>query len=550
MAKFRINDRSTDIVPGATLFDLADAAGVVIPASCQRHGSCHECLVEIAQGDEALNDRTLEENFLRGGWRLACRCKVERDGVDVHAQTPRRGAMRIRSEGRRAEYELNPAVTRGPDDTVLIDGQSIAQSTGPILGLAADIGTSSVVVRLIDLEDGRMLADHSFENPQIFGGADVMGRIAYDRDNTRGYLHSILLGYVNRSIDEMTKRLGFSHNDIYECVIAGNATMRDLFFDLDVQGIGQKPFQSLTEREMREGRRPNTVLVERPIQVGLRMHRNGRVYGVPLIACHVGADTAACLAAIAIDREDRTVVLMDIGTNTEVVMIHRGRIICASCPAGPAFEGGTIACGMPGLEGAIERVRIDGEAHYETIGSVPPLGICGSGLIDIIGELLRTDRMNVMGRIGDGQGNGRFWIDRERDLYICDHDLSELAQSKGANIAGLMILIERYGIDWDKVDRFFLAGGFAHHIDVEQAQRIGMLPPLATDRIEKIGNAAIEGATAILCSTGMRARIEALVGGIEHVELEQHPDFFGFFVQGCQYKPSSEMGLRSSDPRA
>lgn len=539
VSKLRFNDHEVPTQAGSTLFDHADRADVQIPSSCGRHGSCHECIVEVTQGSENLSPRTSHEKFLRGNYRLACQCRVKDEEAEIHVHALRRGTPQISSDGRQAVHGLDPCVTRGPAGAILLDGHSIAHSAGPILGLAADIGTTTVVLRLMDLETGELKASQSFENPQMFGGGDVMGRITYDRDSKRHDLQRVLIAYINRTIDEFITRLSIGQNDIYEFVATGNATMRDLFFGLDVQGIGQRPYQSLSEREMMEGQRESTVLVEKPAHLRLHMNHHGRVYGAPVIACHVGADTSGCLAAIEIDREDRIVIMMDIGTNTELVLGTRERTLCASCPAGPAFEGGSISCGMPGLEGAIETIRMNERVHYETIGSGPPLGICGSGLVDAMGELLRTGQMNVMGRLEIAED--RFWINREHDLYITESDISQLAQAKAANIAGILILLEQFGITLEQVDKFYLAGGFANYINVEQAIRIGMIPEMPLEKVEKIGNAAIEGATAMLCSGAMRRRIERFVRGIEHVELEKHPNFFGVFVEGCQFKSSVEM---------
>lgn len=548
MSKLFFNEKEVTLEPGATLFDHADRLDLKIPSSCGRHGSCHECIVEVVRGDAALSGRTEHEKFLRGNYRLACQCHVERDQPEVHAHALRRGAAQISAHGKAAVYEHDPSVTRGADGAVLLDGEKIAESAGPILGVAADIGTTTVILRLLDLETGELLAAQSFENPQMFGGGDVMGRITYDRDSERRDLQQVLIAYINRTLEEFIATLGVSHNDIYEFVAAGNATMRDIFFGLNVQSIGQRPYQSLTEQEMLAGRRDSTVITSRPGRLRLRMNRHGRVYGAPLIACHVGADTTADLAAIAMDREEGTVMLMDIGTNTELVIGNRHRTICASCPAGPAFEGGGVACGMPGLEGAVETIRIHqcGHVEYKTIGDgdgkTAPLGLCGSGLVDALGELLRTNAMNLMGRLENGD-DGRFWVDRDHDLYITESDISNLAQAKAANIAGILILLEQYGITLEQVDKFYLAGGFASYIDVEQAIRIGMIPEMPLEKIEKLGNAAIEGATALLCSVGLRRRTEQFVRGIEHIELEKHPNFFGVFVEGCQFKSSSEMLL-------
>jgi uncharacterized 2Fe-2S/4Fe-4S cluster protein (DUF4445 family) len=572
MVEVYFNEQPLEAEPGLTLFECADRLAIRVPSSCGRHGSCHECIVEITDGGESLSPRTENEQFLRGPYRLSCQCKLTEASREVRLHALRRGTPQISTSGKRVEYGHDPAVTRGAGGTVLIDGQPAGVARGPLLGVAADLGTTTVVLRLVDLESGRMLAGESFENPQMFGGTDVMGRITYDRENPGRDLQKVLVAYINRAIDEMTSAIDAKRGDIYEFVAAGNATMRDLFFGIDVASIGERPYQSLVEREWRAGLRASTALVERPTRLKLHMNRKGRVWGAPLVSCHVGADTAACLAAIGMDREERTVMMLDIGTNTEVVLGNRHRTLCASCPAGPAFEGGGVACGMPGLEGAIENVQLEDSSgfrvpspklnsdsetgtgnsklgtrnselargvRYQTIGGGAPLGICGSGLIDTLGELLRSGGINLLGRLADG--SGRFWIDRARDIYLAERDISELAQAKAANIAGQLILLEQYGITPGEVDRFYLAGGFAQYLTPEHAIRIGMIPDLPLEKIEKIGNAAIEGATMMLCSASLRARIESFVRGMEHVELEQHPNFFGIFVEGCQFKPSSAM---------
>ncbi|HXY69207.1 MAG TPA: ASKHA domain-containing protein, partial [Gemmatimonadales bacterium] len=326
---------------------------------------------------------------------------------------------------------------------------------------------------------------------------------------------------------------------IYEMVVAGNSTMRDLFFRLDVYSIGQNPYRSVTEVEARDGRRAGTAVAATPARLRLPIHPRARVYGLPIVSGHVGADAAACMLAVDIGREERLVAVMDIGTNTELIVGNRHRILAASCPAGPAFEGGKILCGMPGLPGAIEEVRIqgDGSVWTKTIGGGPAEGICGSGLVDALGELLRTGRMNALGRLESGESEVRLDAGGERPVVLREADINELAQAKGANVAGLYIVMERYGIRFEDLDVFYLAGGFGRHVDVDSARRIGLIPNLADGRIRQVGNAAIEGASVALLSRARRAELEALVARVEHVRLETHPDFFHFFVEGCQFQP-------------
>ncbi len=238
------------------------------------------------------------------------------------------------------------------------------------------------------------------------------------------------------------------------------------------------------------------------------------------------------MLAFDLAHEDRLVAIMDIGTNTELMVGNRHRILAASCPAGPAFEGGGIACGMPALEGAIERVEIhDGGFELEVVGGGAPAGICGSGLISLLSELLRTGLMNDRGRFEDGVER----IDLDQGVYFLESDVNELAQAKGANSAGLAVVLDRAGIGFQDIEVFYVAGGFGRHLDVDAAMRIGLIPPVPRSRIVQAGNAAIEGATLALLSEGKRREMEELVRRVEHCRLETHPRFFDFFVDGCQF---------------
>lgn len=539
--ELHVNDRHAAVAPGTSVFDAAGALGVFVPTSCITQGKCKECMVEVVEGMEHLSPRTAAERHLSGDLRLSCQARLLPGAGVVRCHTLRRGEMRIERHAldlpvRPADVPLQPCVTRD-GDRVLLDGRQIARASGPLLGLAADLGTTTVVLRLFDLETGEVVADTSFENPQRFGGSDVMSRIHFDTHHKGKLLQRTLAGYLTHAIEQF----GVDPHAIHEMVVAGNSTMRDLFFRLDVYSIGQSPYRSVTEVEARDGRRAATSVTATPRRLQLPINPKGRVYGLPIISGHVGADAAACMLAVDIGHEERLVAVMDIGTNTELVVGNRHKILAASCPAGPAFEGGRILCGMPGLPGAIEEVRIagDGAIRTATIGGGPAEGICGSGLVDALGELLRTGRMNTLGRLEDGSsevvldagGGGA------RPIVLREADINELAQAKGANVAGLSIIMERYGRRFDDLDVFYLAGGFGRHLDVESARRIGLIPDIPSAKIRQVGNAAIEGASIALLSRTRRAELEALVGRVTHVRLETHPDFFHYFVEGCQFRP-------------
>jgi uncharacterized 2Fe-2S/4Fe-4S cluster protein (DUF4445 family) len=531
-----INGQTAEAADGTSLYDCAEGIGIQVPTSCRKQGKCKECIVEVTVGIDGLSELTEQERHLKGNFRLSCQARVSGGGVagEIRCHTMRRANMRIERHayglpsGR--EAALDPAVTRD-GERILIDGEEVARGTGAIHGIAMDLGTTTIVLRLFDLESGEQIADTSFENPQRFGGSDVMARIAYDGEH-RGLLMRTLAGYLTRAIEE----LPVDPRSIYEMVVVGNSTMRDLFFGQSVYSIGQNPYRSITEIEMAEGRRSTTSLTSTGRRCLLPIHPQARVYGAPVISGHVGADAAACMLAVDIAHEDRLIAVMDIGTNTELILGNRHRILAASCPAGPAFEGGAIACGMPALDGAIEDVAMAGDGGFRVgvIGGTAAQGICGSGLVDLTSELLRTGRMNPMGRFeDDGQ---RIAVDVANGIFFLESDVNELAQAKGANVAGLQVVCSQYGIDFDEIEVFYLAGGFGRHLKVDASRRIGLIPNLPDSRVVQVGNAAIEGACIALLSRSRRRELEELVKRVEHCRLETHPSFFDYFVDGCQFK--------------
>ena len=406
-------------------------------------------------------------------------------------------------------------------------------------GLAVDAGTTTVVMNLVDLESGDVLATASFENPQRFGGSDIMHRISYDGGDHAGELRQVLLSSINFEIGEMSRQLRFHRRRIYDVVVVGNATMRDILFGVDVQSIGQRPYKSLIELEMDRGERTGTSLNATARELGLRVFPGANVYGGPLVGCHVGADVTADLLAIGMDQEEDVVMLVDVGTNTEVVVGNRHGMMAASCPAGPAFEGGEITYGMPGYEGAVESVEIvENGVVCRTIGGVEPQGICGSGLVDLLAELRRTGMMNELGVFADG--SREFAFAPEQGMSVSRADVSALAQAKSANFSGQRIVLRRYGVTPGEISKLYLAGGFANYVDARNAASIGFIADAPPERVEKVGNAALEGATLVLVSRQMREEAERIVRRIEHVELETTPDFFEVFVEGCMFKPMAE----------
>lgn len=517
-----------------TLFDLADARDISVPSSCGRQGACNECVVEIRSGMESLGARTEAEGFLRDPYRLACQACINDPTANLDF-APIERRPKILTHSNPAAFEPDPMVVRA-GGRVLYDREPIDEDRGAIYGIAMDLGTTTVVMDLVDLETGRSVAQSSFENPQRFGGSDVMNRISYDGGPHHGKLRKVLINAINSEIRRLCAYLGFDRLQIYEMIAAGNSTMRELFFGIDVQPIGQRPYKSPVETEFIEGKRSTTALHELAHRMGILINPKGRIVGPPLIASHVGADTTAALVAIDIEEQHETMMLVDIGTNTEVIIGHRGRLIAASCPAGPAFEGGGVRYGMTGADGAIESMKLeDGRWNYEVIGGGQPRGICGSGLIDLLAELRRSGRMQPKGIFSDR--SYEMTLVTEPRITFSRQDASHLAQAKAANYCGQFILMRAFGVEPQEIARLYLSGGFANYIDSRNAIEIGFLAPIAEERIIKIGNGALEGARRLLLSRRRRESIERVVREIEHVELETTPDFFDIFVEGCQFKP-------------
>ena len=527
-------------VAGATLFDYADRASMRVPSSCARTGICHECVVRVDAGLDGLSPRTEAERFLQDPFRLACQTEVTDRSAEVAFQ-PLRRSPRILTDGSLTDGS-RAGRERTLDAELRTDGGPGSASPrdrfrGRELGLAIDLGTTTVVMKVIDLETEATIVTASFANPQGFAGSDIMHRISYAAGSFTDELQHAIVSAINTEIRTVARSCGFRRTSVTQIVVAGNPTMRDILFGLDVQGLGQRPYRSGVEADFRAGRRATTTLEAPARQLGLHLNPRARAVGLPIIGSHVGADTVACLLAIGMADTERPVMLVDVGTNTEVVVGHRDRLIAASCPAGPAFEGGLITHGMPAYDGAIESLAWeDGGFSFHTIGDAPPEGICGSGLIDLVAELRRHDLITPKGVFTADRRLKEIDVVPDR-ITFSRADASALAQAKAANYCGQVIAMRHFGIEPAELHRLYLAGGFATYVNADNAIEIGMLAPVPVERIEKVGNAAVEGARIALLSEAERERIDALAQRIEHVELELEPDFFELFVDGCRFEP-------------
>lgn len=525
---FTIDDKWCTCRVGQSLMELADYLSVKIPSSCDNKGTCKECLLEVVVGQEYLSTPTEAEAHLTSRFRLACQAKISGESI-IKTKTLKRTLIKIEEEGNGINgiTTFDPCVIR-EGNNVVRRGEVIDVFRGEILGVAVDIGTTTVVVKIIDLQSSRIIATASYENPQRFAGSNIMSRILYDTRQGKKELKRVFLAHLSNTILSICEQ----PNMIYDVVVGGNSTMRDIFFGIDVESLGQSPYLSQTEIKQKKGLTTTTSISARAKKLHLSVFPEAEVYGLPIIGGHVGADTTACILATDLMSQEELVVILDIGTNTEIVIGHKNRVLATSSPSGPAFEGGGLKCGMPALPGAIERVRIiNGKPEITTLANEKAIGICGSGLIDILSELRKHDIINEMGRFEEEIM--QYDLTEDKSVYVDENDINLLVQTIGANSAAFNILLDIFGVCQKDISKIYLAGGFGKNMDIDAGINIGLLPDIPHSKYVKVGNAAIVGLQEALLSNKLRMEVEDFVTKIEHVNLESHQRFFDYFVEGC-----------------
>ncbi|OGL14843.1 MAG: hypothetical protein A3K12_04440 [Candidatus Rokubacteria bacterium RIFCSPLOWO2_12_FULL_71_19] len=590
---------------GATILASAQAAGVDITATCGGRGRCTSCRVKFVSGavppPTVMDELQLGDALVREGYRLSCQCRVmepvavlvappldERSFQILGAQSPSEALARVEIDaGIRKEVvtvslpkeehhqtsdleEMLAVLGRTPDDVspALLQAlpRALRQQRGEVtvttfgsrvlavepgdtrllkFGLAVDIGTTSVVTTLMELESGEELASVSSLNPQAVFGADLMSRIAFaqlDAGNLRK-LRTRIVGLLNQHIEQVAADSGVLPKWIYKVVIVGNTCMHHLLLGIDPSHVGLAPYAPVMRHAL--------VLPAR--ELFLKVNPEARVCLLPLVAGFVGADAVGVALATRIGETPETRIAVDIGTNGEVLLGSRDRLWACSAPAGPALEGAQLRHGMRGALGAIDQVWLeDGDLRFHTIGDAPAQGICGSGVIDAIATLLEADILDWSGLIAvEGRDRlpaplrGRVSVRGEervvtlarageggaaREILLTQDDVRQVQLCKGAIASGAAMLQRIAGVAPDQVSELMLAGGFGNYLSIRSALRIGLIPPLPASRIRYVGNAAALGAQLALMSETERARAETIARRIEHVSLAAHPDFQDVFV--------------------
>lgn len=610
-------DKARATVPGESFLEVAQGAGLEVPATCGGRGQCRSCRIKVLAGDlpppTIMDEVQLGHDEVHERFRLSCQTKVIADcrvmlappkaevghqilagtggaeaahrvgldsGIektfiqakapdDAHQQTSDLEEVAL-ALGLDAEVPLPlellrelPAVLRAEGGRLTVtrfNGEIIdieaGDSSGHSYGMAFDIGTTSIVGSLMDLETGAELAAVGGINPQTVYGGDLMSRIAYAQFAPKKLqtLRAKVLGAVNDFAKQACAEAGVELRHVHKVTIVGNTCMHHIFLGIDPTHVGLAPYAPAV----------HGAVVVPGAEVPLKTLPRARVCWLPIVAGFVGADTVAAVLATRIYDSAETRCLVDIGTNGEVVMGSRGGLMACSAPAGPALEGGQIRHGMRGAIGAIEKVEIGDDVTCETIGGAPPIGICGSGLIDAVAKMLAVGVLDASGRLRvktkdelppalaarmvEAEGKEAFvlvWAadaGNGEDITLTQTDIRQLQLAKGAICSGVVTLQKVMGIADAEIAELMLCGGFGNYINIESALRIRLLPELPLDRITYYGNAAALGAQMALLSETERARADKLAREIAHVSLASQPDFQDVFVEALKFQDSAEPG--------
>ncbi|PYO24544.1 MAG: ferredoxin [Candidatus Rokuibacteriota bacterium] len=608
--------RTLALPPNTSILKSAHAASIEITATCGGRGRCTSCRVKFVAGTipppTIMDEIQLGNDLVREGYRLSCQC-VPSEAVTVQVAPPlEERAFQILGAGpgvvgmgrvtldsgirkqvvkvslpREEHHQISDleqlaaalgvtptdvglAVLQGLPAALRDDPAGVTVTTfappggrgservvavergdtaGMKFGLAVDIGTTTVVSTLIELDSGEQLASVSSLNPQAVFGGDLMSRIAFaqfDPGNLRK-LHTRIIGLLNRHIEEACRQSGVLAKWIYKVVVVGNTCMHHLLLGIDPSFVGLAPYAPVMRHAL--------VLPAR--ELFLKVAPEARVCLLPLVAGFVGADAVAVALATRIYEGAAIRIAVDIGTNGEVILGSRDRLWACSAPAGPALEGAQIRHGMRGALGAIDRVTVDDDIHVHTIGEADPLGICGSGLIDLLAGLLDTGVIDWTGLIRVEarealppklrervvmRGEERQVIvlrpgeaSARQEVVLTQDDVRQVQLAKGAIASGIAMLQHVASVSDETVAELMLAGGFGNYVSIASALRIGLIPPLPKEKIRYVGNAASLGAQLCLVSETERQRAESVAARIEHVSLAAHPDFERIFVDAMNF---------------
>jgi len=523
-----------ELVAGQTVLDhIRQIGGVEIDAECGGRGTCGKDVIRVDRGAEYLTGITkpekalAEAGVLKSGRRLACQARVAEDKHDISVFIPDFGKYTILTESLDTGVELAPCVSVADGRVVYHTGTDLGPYRGKLYGVAIDVGTTTLVMQVVDLETGKNIGKPmASKNPQIAYGNDIISRIGYTIDNADGLeeIQSVVVDGINKTLAELERQLGAEADSIrgyiYDVVAVGNSTMRSIFFGQDVRDLGLIPFEPASK----------AAVTTDAARLGLAVHPQAQAYGPFLIGGHAGADCLADIISTKLYERDEITMIVDIGTNGEVVIGNKDRIITASCAAGGAYEGYQIRCGVGAIEGAITSLKIEnGKVQCTTLGNKPPLGLCGSGVIDLLAELARNHIVNERARL-------KHDYNVTDGVSVCQDDINQLIIAKAGLRTDQDLVIKYFGTTLEDVEKIYLAGAFGNYMNIANAVRIGLLPRADESKFVRFGNGALAGARDMLLSSKRRSDSENLAGLIEHTKPNEiEGEAFQYMVADRMY---------------
>ncbi len=600
--QFRPDGGDVRVPAGTTVFDAASWNGIAIDSTCGGHGTCKKCKVRVMSGAvpiDTVDPRAFTIDELKGGWRLACRAAATEDleidvpplqtrpkaalvgvgrhvilrpavqkryleleepsledqvsdlervlaAVDDYELRVHPGAVRLLGRTlRAADYKVTAVIC----DDLLIDVEP-GDTTADRHAIAFDLGTTTVVANLLDLATGQPLAVRSMLNRQQPFGADVISRVSatmLDPDALEA-LQARAAETLNQLASEVCAEAGIERERVYEMVLCGNVTMTQIALGIDPEPLAVAPFIVAARRL------PPVTSAD----YGVPLHPRAQAFTFPALGAYVGGDIVAGMLATGLTRDRRVRLFIDVGTNSEIALGSQERVVSTAAPAGPAFEAAQIKCGMRAAEGAIEGVRVEGDdVTLEVIGDTDPVGMCGSGLVDAVAQLVGAGLLDHSGRFVPDEtaaeehpelakrlvkvGEERVFVlawrgqEPENAVYLSQRDVRELQFAKASIATGWRILMSELGIGPDDVSQVLLAGSFGSYLSPASAVRIGLVPRLPLPRIVSAGNVAGEGAKMAALSLRERAAADAILDEVEYVELSGRADFNDMFIDQLSF---------------
>jgi uncharacterized 2Fe-2S/4Fe-4S cluster protein (DUF4445 family) len=524
-----LRDHKENLIADFTLSPLVEKLSLTLPPSTL---------------DAKYSDLKILENEIKKAMTL--------DAVHCEYSVLKKLARNIRENEGRVEVIL---FNEGPSRTIL---DVVPHSSHKkLLGIACDIGTTTVVLQVIDLETGNILGTASSYNQQIRCGVDIISRINYAQKPERlQELNKAILSTINNLLDNAIKASRGAVSDIYFVSLAGNTTMIHLLLGLDPRYIREEPYVPTMNR----------VPILRARDLCLHTNAEARIHCAPSVGSYVGGDIlAGLLCTPLVSPDEKISVFVDIGTNGELVLGNKEWLMSCACSAGPAFEGGGIRCGMPAATGAIDKLKIgeDGAVEYTVIGGAKPKGLCGSGLIDLLAELFihgfvdRHGKLNTEkagDRIVNKEAGEGFLVEKSartfwgKDLFITENDIANLIRTKAAVFSACALLLKHAGLSFDRIESFYIAGGFGQNLDIENAVRIGLFPDLERTKFTYMGNTSLLGAHLILLSENNVERVNELEKMMTYLELNTEPGYFNEYTAAL-FLPHTNKGLFPSVER-